>query len=119
MKKTILAFGILIASLVLAAQNTITLTLGSTDITYLAPGDTVYVPIICTDIGPSNIIRGAQYTFEMDPAVISWTGNFTTNFGNPNDWMFFYSGDQMIALSGFGFASPGMTLISFEFIYQG
>jgi hypothetical protein len=119
MKKTILAFGILIASLVLAAQNTITLTLGSTDITYLAPGDTVYVPIICTDIGPSNIISGAQYTFEMDPAVISWTGNFTTNFGNPNDWMFFYSGDQMIALSGFGFASPGMTLISFEFIYQG
>jgi hypothetical protein len=119
MKKTILAFGILIASLVLAAQNTITLTLGSTDITYLAPGDTVYVPIICTDIGPSNIITGAQYTFEMDPAVISWTGNFTTNFGNPNDWMFFYSGDQMIALSGFGLASPGMTLISFEFIYQG
>ena len=119
MKKTILAFGILIASLVLAAQNTITLTLGSTDITYLAPGDTVYVPIICTDIGPNNIITGAQYTFEMDPAVISWTGNFTTNFGNPNDWMFFYSGDQMIALSGFGFASPGMTLISFEFIYQG
>lgn len=119
MKKTFLFIGFWFASIVLTAQNLISLKLGSTDITYLAPGDTVYVPIICNEIGPSNIITGAQYTFEMDPSVIYWTGNFTSNFGNPEDWMFFYSGDQMIASSGYGIAINGMTLISFEFIYTG
>ncbi|MCD4790501.1 MAG: T9SS type A sorting domain-containing protein [Bacteroidales bacterium] len=126
MNKLFLFIVFSIFSTTISSQDYAVFRLGSTDVSTLSVGDTVYVPVYCDDIS-DNLILGFELGFSYNDQVIIWNGNPNQQSGitninpiftnNPPDWLFNVFNNNF-ALSWVDPTWMGVSLNSGELLFE-
>jgi len=124
MKKLILLLLAFTLNSFLYAQHFATIRIGNTNASSLSPGDSVYVPVYCDVVSQNAAHKSAQFQFEFDPTVLTWTGIAQGFIGQQTGFWSFASFPGVFDALYFNFGLavpllPETKLFETIFIYQG